>query len=391
MSTISDSKTDERKSGVVLARCEDYDEARVYDAVGKGLALLGGASHFVDPDERLLLKVNLLAGSAPEKAVTTHPSVFKAVARHFQAAGAQLVYGDSPGFGRPESVARRARIREAAAELGIELADFVSGQTVSFPEGHLIKQFTVAQGALCADGLVSLPKLKTHALTRMTGAVKNQFGCIPGLLKGEFHARLPDMERFAQMLVDLTRLLRPRLYVMDAIVAMEGNGPRGGDPRPVKALLLSNDPVALDATACRMMDLDPLLVPTIRWGQETGLGTHSKVEVRGDPLESFVLPDYKANRKNEISTGLVGRLAARLLRDYAVPRPVIDAAQCTRCGTCVKVCPATPKAVDFRGADKVDAPSYDYTSCIRCYCCQELCPENAITVATPMLGRLLHR
>ena len=80
--------------------------------------------------------------------------------------------------------------------------------------------------ALAADGIVSLPKLKTHGMVRVTGAVKNQFGCIPGLLKGEFHARMPDVDLFGQLLVDLNLYLRPRLFVMDGIIAMEGNGPR---------------------------------------------------------------------------------------------------------------------------------------------------------------------
>ena len=140
-------------------------------------------------------------------------------------------------------------LKELCASLGIPFGDLSSGRTVSFPDGHLIKQFTIAEGVAAADGLVSLPKLKTHALTRMTGAVKNQFGCIPGMLKSEFHARMPDIEHFSQMLVDLNRLIRPRLAVMDAVIAMEGNGPRNGDPRPMNILLfpMEGDPLAASA------------------------------------------------------------------------------------------------------------------------------------------------
>ena len=379
------------RSEVALVRCQDYDESRVFDAVGRGLSLLGGPERFVKRAEQILLKVNLLVGSAPAKAVTTHPSVFEAVARHFQGAGADITYGDSPGFGSPGGAARRAGLSKVAQELGMPLADFNTGETVSFPEGHLVKQFTIAKGVLDADGLISLPKLKTHALTRMTGAVKNQFGCIPGLYKGEFHARLRELDRFAQMLVDLDRFIRPRLYIMDAVVAMEGNGPRSGAPRPMSALLLSNDPVALDATACRMMNLDPVSVPTIKWGEETGHGTYTRVDVLGDPLEAFVASDYKADRKKASPTGSMNGVLAGFLRQLIVPRPVIDASLCTKCGTCVEVCPAKPEALGFRQGDESVPPSYDYSACIRCFCCQELCPEKAITVDTPLLGRLLHR
>lgn len=375
---------------VAIVRCEDYDAARVQAAVGRGLALLGGIERFAKAGERLVLKPNLLSGKAPEKAVTTHPSVFAAVARHLQAAAATVTYGDSPGFGSPESVARRAGLSQVAETLGVTLADFRTGRMVSFPEGRLIRQFTIAEGALDCDGIVSLPKLKTHAFMQMTGAVKNQFGCIPGLLKGEFHARLPEADRFAQMLVDLTRLLHPRLYVMDAVVAMEGNGPGSGQPRKMAALLFSEDPVALDTIACRMMGLDAARVPTVRWGEETGLGTATRVKLVGDAVESFAVSDFEGVRERTATVESMNRLLMRFMKNLVVPRPVIDAMRCTRCGTCVQVCPATPKAVDFReGRER--PPVYDYTVCIRCYCCQELCPEEAITVDTPLLGRLLHR
>jgi len=361
----------------------------VHAAVGRALDLLGGPEEFISPGERILLKPNFLVASRPEAAVTTHPEVFRAVARHLAEAGASLSYGDSPGFGRAASVARRAGISEIADGLGIRLADFAQGEQVSFAEGKLIKQFIIANGVLDADGLVTLPKLKTHGLTRFTGAVKNQFGCIPGPLKGEFHARMPDQEHFAQMLVDLNRLLHPRLIVMDGILAMEGNGPRGGDPRRMNVLIVSGDPVAADTVACRLIDLDPGLVLTNRYGDEWGLGAMTDIEIVGDPVESFVTPDFVVNRRNGSTTGNQGRIA-RFMKDWVVPKPYIVSDRCTSCGTCVKVCPVDPKAVDFT-ADKEHPPVHDYSLCIRCYCCQEMCPEHAIEIATPMLGRFIHR
>ncbi len=374
---------------VALVRCEQYDEPAVHQAVGRGLTLLGGPEQFVHPGEKILLKPNLLVASAPEKLVTTHPAVFKAVAQHLQGAGALLSYGDSPGFGRTLGTARRAGLTTIAKELDIALADFSSGRTVSFPDGELIKQFTFAAGVLAADGIVSLPKLKTHGLTRMTGAIKNQFGCIPGMLKGEFHARMPDADRFCQMLVDINRFLRPRLYVMDAIMAMEGNGPRNGDPRPMSVLLFSSDPVALDAAACQMINLDPELVPTITWGTKWGLGSYQPIEILGDPLESFIAPDFAVSRRLRSPAGERGAVAS-WLKNWVVPRPVMRPDNCTRCGTCVHVCPVSPKAIDFRSGKKAP-PEYDYDLCIRCYCCQEMCPDNAIEIHTPLLGRIIHR
>ncbi len=385
--------TDNRsRATVALVRCESYDEEAAFNAIGRGLVLLGGAEQFAGPGERILLKPNLLVASAPEKVVTTHPAVFGGIARHLQAAGARLSYGDSPGFGGTGLTARRAGLSEVAEALAIAPADFSTGRQVSFPDGGLIKQFVIADGVLAADGIVSLPKFKTHGLTRITGAIKNQFGCIPGMLKGEFHARMPNVDRFCQMLVDLNRLLRPRLYVMDGIVAMEGNGPRNGTPRPMNVLLLSSDPVALDAAVCRMVNLDPELVPTNSWGEKWGLGSYSQVEIVGDPLESFVSPDFVVNRRPTSTTGRQEGAFGRLLKNWVIPRPVMVPDNCTHCGTCVQVCPVSPKAIDFRSANgRREPPSYDYSLCIRCYCCQEMCPDDAITIQTPLLGRLIHR
>lgn len=374
-------------SRVAVIRCDSYDSAKVDEAVERGLSLLGGPERFVHADERIILKPNLLVGSDPKDAVTTHPAVFSAVARALLGTGADLTWGDSPGIGTGMGAGKRAGIAAAAADLGLEAADFGNGRIASFPDGRLIKQFTIAASVLDADGLVSLPKMKTHALTRMTGAIKNQFGCIPGMLKGEFHTRMPDAVRFSQMLVDLNRFLRPRLFVMDGIVAMEGNGPRGGTPRAVGVLLLSEDPVAVDSVACRIMALDPSLVEPIVWGARWGLGTATEIDLLGDELP--VLEDYNVNRSRLSTTGR--SMGNTLGKQLLTPRPHVVDERCTRCGTCVAVCPVDPKAIAFPEGDRTKAPVHDYAACIRCYCCQEMCPEHAIEVKTPLLGRLIRR
>ena len=381
----------QKPSVVAVVRCTSYDPVEVQEAIDRGLEWLGGARTIVDPNERVLLKPNLLLGRSPEQAVTTHPSVFRAVAMALRSSGVQSIsYGDSPGFGRTETAAQRAGLVTVAQELGIELADFSRGETVSFPDGKQNKQFTIARGVLESDALVSLPKMKTHGLTRITGAIKNQFGCVPGPLKAEFHARLPRVDLFSQMLVDLTRLLRPRLFVMDGIVAMEGNGPGNGSPRAMNVLLLSSDPVALDTTVCRLIGLDPKLVPPIQYGVAFGLGASRDIEYVGDPIDGLVNRSFVVNRQALATPQRPGRLSRLALR-FVVPRPIVRAARCTRCGTCVQVCPVTPKAIEFPSAGRTEPPIHNYRRCIRCYCCQELCPEGAIEISTPVLGRLIHR
>ena len=166
--------------------------------------------------------------------------MFRAVGELFKTAGAQVWYGDSPAFGSTLGAAKKAELTGSALEAGLELKEFQKGEEVFFAEGKQNKKFIIAKAVLDSDGVVSLPKLKTHGFEKFTGCIKNQFGCIPGLLKGEFHVKVPDANDFARMLVDLDSFVRPRLYIMDGITAMEGNGPRGGSPKQMNVLLFSD-------------------------------------------------------------------------------------------------------------------------------------------------------
>lgn len=379
------------KTKVALVRCDTYQEDKVLSAVQEGLALLGGVSIFAKPHEKIVLKPNVLIGSNPDSCVTTHPAVFKAIGRLLKEAGVNVYYGDSPAFGKCEANVKKAGLKQIGDELGFSLADFDAGRPAKHADGLLVKSFVIANGVLDCDGLVSLPKLKTHPLVRFTGAVKNQFGCIPGLLKSQYHVKLPDPYDFATMLVDLNARIKPRLCVMDGIMAMEGNGPRSGKPKKLNVLLLSSDPIALDATACRIIALDPAVVPTSRPGEQAGLGTyHSEnIEIVGEPLEQFLDETFDVIRTPPRPCAS-GRMRT-FVKNQICDRPVIDEAKCTNCGTCVRMCPVEPKAVDWHTGDTSGPPSYKYDRCIRCYCCQETCPEGAISLESPFLGRFFPR
>jgi len=379
------------RSKVALVRCETYEPDAVYEAVKKGLSLVGGTSSLVKPGERIVMKPNVLYGTNPEKGVSTHPSVFRAVGKLLQESGAHVSFGDSPSFASSELHMRRAGLKQLADEMGIEMADFDKGRAVSHKDALLIKSFVLANGVLDSDGMVNLPKLKTHPLVRLTGAVKNQFGCVPGLLKSQYHVKLADPYDFAAMLVDLNTLARPRFCVMDGVVAMEGNGPRSGKLRKLNVLLFSTDPVALDATACRIINVDPEVVPTSKLGEKAGLGTyHSEgMELVGDSLESFFCRDFDVIRTPQEHCSQ-NRVKA-FIKNRTCERPVIAGTKCTSCGMCVNMCPVDPKAVDWRKGDRKKPPVHNYDRCIRCYCCQEACPEGAISTQSTVLGRLFFR
>ena len=380
------------KSKVALVRCESYQREAVEKAVQHGIALLGGVSQFAQAGEKIFFKPNLLTAKDENSLVVPNAEVMRAVVKAFSEISANYEYGDSPGHGKGTTVAKKAGYETVLADFPIEAVELVEAETISYPEGNLVKKFEISKDVMAADGVISICKMKSHALTRMTGAIKNQFGVIPGARKAEFHGRLPDAGSFSKMLIDLNQLVKPRLFIMDGVIAMEGNGPANGTAKEMHVLLFSTDAAALDATVCRMMNLDIKLVETLVYAKQFGFGNvdADTIEILGDDLASFIQADYEVNR-NPVSTAisLSSKSVQFLMRNFVTPKPVILADKCVNCGQCVAICPAEPKAVNYHDGDRKKIPSYHYSDCIRCYCCQEMCPHEAIVVETPLIGKIV--
>ncbi len=393
------------RSRVALVACPDYERARVEEAVRKGLSLLGPGAlpDLRGPGSRhLLLKPNLLKPVAPDRGVTTHPAVFAAVAGALRARGSAFAYGDSPnGMFSALAAARVSGLHAEAEALGVPLADFQTGDDVSFPGGTLDRRFTIARAVREAAGIVNLPRLKTHALTTMTGALKNMFGVIPGALKARYHVTHPDVESFSRMIVDLNCAVPSRLVVMDAITVMEGNGPANGRLRSVGLLIITTDPVAADAVGCRIMGIDPRSVAFVRIAEEAGLGNAGPdgIELLGEPLGGFVCPDLDVRVRPLVQNA--PRFVMRIAKRLVASKPAIDSTRCTGCGQCVEGCPTDPKSLcrddhASRGVREYAfrpkaVPRYLYSTCIRCYCCQETCPTGAINIRRAPLAGFFER
>ncbi len=375
------------KSKVILLPCNTYREEAVYENLKKGLDALGGISSLIGREEKILLKPNLLKRAQVERAVITHPSVVAAFGRILREAGYEhIIMSDCCGNGSAKKVIRGTGMDTRLSELGITALDFSCGVPVFYEDGIQAKEFVLAKELLESDCVISLCKMKTHALERITGAVKNSYGFVYGLNKTMGHTKYPSADSFARMLVDLNRYVRPRLYVMDGIVAMEGNGPGSGDPVPMNVLLMSKDPVALDAVFCGLIDLKPQMVPTNYHGEKMGLGTWKKEEIEivtpdgiismEEAGKKYGNPHFHVDR-TVIRRGAWEKMAKAL--NIFQKKPYIDEKNCKRCGICVKSCPVPGKAVDFKKG-KGQPPVYNYRKCIRCFCCQEMCPEKAIKV-----------
>jgi len=379
------------RADVALLHCDRYDTDAVHRALLRGFELLGGLNRFIRPDENVLLKPNILAGCPPERAVTTHPAVMEALMRILLESGVSLRYGDSSGITKPKTAARDSGLAAVAEHCGVSMGDFEHGVPTQLDgvgrNGG--PRVAIARAVVEADAVFNLPKMKTHQLTRITGAVKNLFGCVPGLGKPALHASHPDAGSFGRVLAQLHRSIRPRIHILDGIAAMQGNGPRNGDPFPANVIVMSRDPVAVDAVFCRLIGLAPEFVPTCLAGWEECIGTYKSEEIRivGETLGDLRCPDFKVVRTKVGDNALLNYYPS--IRNLLLPRPVIDAQRCERCGACIKACPLPEKALRFNGRDSGAPPVYDYERCIRCYCCQEMCPHRAIQRKTPFLGKVL--
>ncbi len=378
-------------STVSVSSCSTYNPADVESALDAVLSPLGGMTAFVSPGQRVLLKVNLLSRAVPERAVTTHPEILRAVIRACRRCGGDVTVGDSPGG--PNSAAQWRHISQdsglgaVCAEEGVPLILFDDDCVrIAAPGGSLYGSFTLGRAVVDTDVLITLPKFKTHGFMMFTGAVKNLFGCIPGLDKAQYHLKVPDRDDFGDMLVDLMLACRPSLAIMDAIVGMEGEGPAGGTPRQVGAVLASADCVALDVIASSMAGLDPMEVYSNKAAARRGLGPASadEVDVVGDDWRELA-PKGFALPARDLSSRFPKWLASRM-RGWTTARPVLqNAAGCTKCKRCQDSCPVGAIVVGDKG------PAFDHTLCIRCYCCQELCPPQVIGLKIPPIARLAAR
>ena len=380
------------KSKVVLLPCGEYDEEKVYTLLKQGLYLVGGVEALIPKDAKILLKPNLLKRAEVEKAVITHPVVVGAFARILRENGyEQIVLADSCGHGTTQAVIRGTGMDTYLEKYQIPAIDYSEGIKVDYPQGIQAKEFILPKELLEQNCVISLSKMKTHALERITGAVKNSYGFVYGFHKAKGHTQYPSADSFARMLIDLNKCVAPKLYVMDGIVAMEGNGPGSGDPVQMNVMLMSTDPVALDSVFSRLVYLKPEMVPTNYHGEKMGLGTWKEEEITlltpdgeismSEAVKRYGNPQFNVDR-TEVRRNIWTRMAGAL--NIFQKKPYIENDKCVHCGICVQSCPVPGKAVDFRkGKDK--PPVYDYKKCIRCFCCQEMCPKKAIKVKWKIL------
>jgi uncharacterized protein (DUF362 family)/Pyruvate/2-oxoacid:ferredoxin oxidoreductase delta subunit len=320
--------------------------------------------------KRVLVKPNVLRGSDPDEAIVTHPALVRAVVEKLLGLGpAEIIVGDNPGataYGANEKSFQQAGLIEAAKgcyrNIGTDSVE------VNL-DGGFVDRVSISRAVSDADILISLPKFKTHGLTTISGAIKNSYGIIPGAQKAMLHGIAETPWRFNELVVHVFSLRVPDLFIVDAVVGMEGNGPVSTDLRRINKVLAADNAVALDATIARMMGVEPGALRFLEVAKEHGLGDHEaeSIEVVGSltPIRDFKLPAGTAHDARNVRGFLESR---------AGMRPQVDQALCTACETCVEHCPASALTM------KDGFPVADRSKCLACFCCQEMCPEKAISL-----------
>lgn len=373
------------KQLVCIAKCLQYDKDYIKKTVIEHIKTLGGMDALLSGGKRVLVKPNLVMRKSPDVAATTHPVLVEAVCEIFNEAGCEVVIGESSGGLYNQAVMnmtyKTCGMADAAKNAGVKLhADFTD-TVVSRDENELCRSFSVISPAANADLIVNLCKLKTHTIATMSGAVKNMFGLIPGLAKVELHSRFPEITDFCKMIVELNETVPCGLCIMDAVDAMEGNGPTAGEKVHFGALLSSRSPYALDIAAAALAKMPFEKLPMLEAAKDILVPSLDSIEISGESIDSLAkelrLPDTVDTRFQTVSSVFGGRLKFLL-----EPRPKINKKRCKVCGDCVRNC---PQKLIYIKKGKV---YINHESCIHCFCCHELCREHAIDIKKPFIIKL---
>lgn len=379
---------------VALLKCDSYDVTLIEKKLREGFELLGGNEFIrklIPYNSKVLLKPNMLSIEGKGSPVVTHYSVFEALIRIIKDYSSDISFGDSPGFGDSKKAAEKSGLYEVAQKYGVRFDDFKDSLHVKLDNSLLCKSWNVAKAPYEADVVITLPKMKTHAMAYFTGAIKNQFGCIPGTQKAGWHTRMPEANNFCKMLLDLNTLVGTSFAVMDGITAMEGNGPKNGTPYNMNTLLMGSSMSAVDSIAVRLIGYNnPLDIPALKEAYDSKWGAvlPEEIEVLGEKVEELKVKDFKLCRKGgnfHFSSPRVNKF----LQGMLAPSPALMPEKCISCKRCQEVCPETPKVITMvKNGSKLE-PKWDMKRCIRCFCCQELCPVGAIETRHTTMGKIM--
>lgn len=359
------------KQKVAIVQTREYPE----EAVKVAVDLLGGVDHFFNSGDTYLLKPNLFTAKEAKTGATTDMKIVLGIAELLQAQGCKTILGECPATFyhsnplRADVIFDELGIRKLCKENNIGIRALDSDLPVNVhKQGLVLKDFYFPK--TCMDYLViNIPTLKTHPLTMLSNAVKNLFGLQQGGIKARHHvATGNDPEKFNHLLLDLYEAVRDRikLNVVDAIVAMEGEGPVTGDTVDLGLVIVGEDAIAVDIVSSAIMGWDPMDVGTNNLAAKRGIGPK-----RLDDVEIFGAQISKVKKQLK-KPKIFNTPDLRAVRSRIRIPIVCDSEKCIQCGICVNICPGN--AIEMKRI-----PEFNHKKCIECYCCIEQCPQGAIS------------
>jgi uncharacterized protein (DUF362 family) len=265
--------------------------ARGYKPVYQALDLIN-FNNVLKNYNRVLIKVNFITDKTWDTGATTDPLVVEAIIHKLQSHSIEILVVESDATMTNADKAFTVTGMKAMCEANnvewINLRKIQDRTTVTIPEGETLKSITIPTLVL-DSAIISAAKLKTHTSTGVTLGMKNMFGLLPGKFKFKYHA-----QGISKVIVDINTVLTPTVTVIDGFMAMEGAGPTRGDPVKMNTILAGTDPVATDATGCRVMNIDPHTIRHIQRAAEKGLGNIDNINVIGGSLNEATRPFKQA-------------------------------------------------------------------------------------------------
>ncbi len=368
---------------VSIAPCNTYHPSELRAALERALGLL---DFDIPRGVRVLVKPNAVTNNRPEQATATHPAVVDAVCGLLADASCDITIGDSsaywfPGYTRAAfealGVGEVAR-RHGAALVCFEELPFRILERPGFPEAPRL--FVADTSAW--DLVINLPKLKVHRTTRISAAVKNLFGLVPGATKARYHELLAGrhdyLDRFGAVIYDTYKAVQPGLSILDAVVSLERDGPAAnGDPRRTRFVMASRDALALDTALCGVIGEQVGAVTYLREALRRGELDPAAVRLLGAvPTVGFV------TLEDQPRAGRLQRRAKGAMFQHLTVRPSVDPARCQRCGACAERCQLDAIRLDPTATIHPDA-------CVWCYGCVPVCEAGALALRPSRANRAL--
>ena len=234
--------------------------------------------------DKVLVKVNFISTKNWETGATTDPVVVEAIVNRLREIPVEVLVVESDATTtNADQACVASGMKDMCDRVGVRFINLRHEKDrVEIPVPNAMTLETIKVPRIVTEAaIISAAKLKTHTQTGVTLGMKNMFGLLPDKFKGKYHMRGID-----KVIVDINTVLRPALTVIDGFVGMEGKGPVNGNPIKMDTIIAGADPVATDATAARVMGIDPQTIEHIKWGHERGLGEMYHVEVLGDGVDA---------------------------------------------------------------------------------------------------------